>query len=107
MIGINFKNDLFNRIECLFGISQFILDKNTIVAFDIFENMSIFAGIFILSIIVGLVSGSYPAFYLSSFQPISVDVRHWTLKTNAQHPQRPKRVGRDTPRVNNSTSLIH
>ena len=42
------------------------------LSFNILENKAIFSGIFVITIIVGIVSGSYPAFYLSSFQPVIV-----------------------------------
>jgi putative ABC transport system permease protein len=36
------------------------------------ENLMLLAGLFLLAIITGFISGSYPAFYLSSFKPIKV-----------------------------------
>ena len=36
------------------------------------ENSFLLAGFFVLAVITGLMSGSYPAFYLSSFKPVKV-----------------------------------
>lgn len=47
-----------------------ITGKN--LSFNLFENKAIFSGIFVITIVVGIVSGSYPALYLSSFRPIYV-----------------------------------
>jgi putative ABC transport system permease protein len=59
------------------GITQLLLPafsrisgKNLSFHFD--EQWFIVLGFFILSIIAGLLAGSYPAFYLSSFQPVKV-----------------------------------
>jgi putative ABC transport system permease protein len=59
------------------GITQLLLPafsrmsgKNLSFHFD--EQWFIIVGFFILSIIAGLLAGSYPAFYLSSFQPVKV-----------------------------------
>ena len=41
------------------------------------ENISLLAGIFLLIILVGLLSGSYPAFHLSSFRPVTVLKGGW------------------------------
>jgi putative ABC transport system permease protein len=60
----------------LIGVWLFLPDFNNFtgkeLSFDISENKIIFSGIFVISIFVGLVSGSYPAFYLSSFRPVIV-----------------------------------
>jgi putative ABC transport system permease protein len=37
-----------------------------------FSNIGIIAAFFLLSVITGLIAGSYPAFYLSSFKPVKV-----------------------------------
>ncbi|RLD60452.1 MAG: hypothetical protein DRJ05_04640 [Bacteroidetes bacterium] len=42
------------------------------LSLDFVENYVVFFNILVITIIVGIVSGSYPAFYLSSFQPIVV-----------------------------------
>ena len=42
------------------------------VSLNPFENSGIFLLMFIVSLFIGLLSGSYPAFYLSSFQPMVV-----------------------------------
>ncbi len=49
------------------------LSKNLIgrqIAFHYFDNLSIILLLLALGLIVGLISGSYPAFFLSSFKPI-------------------------------------
>ncbi len=51
-------------------------DFNTLsgksVTTDIFTNPALIIGIIIVATIIGLISGSYPAFYLSSFNPVTV-----------------------------------
>jgi putative ABC transport system permease protein len=42
------------------------------LSFNIAENLCFFLGILGIALIVGIVSGSYPAFYLSSFVPVEV-----------------------------------
>jgi len=51
------------------GFSDLVLSQGTL---SVFNNLLIILLFFlILTIVVGLVAGSYPAFYLSSFKPIS------------------------------------
>ncbi len=40
--------------------------------FSLAQNLTMLGSFFLLSIVAGLLAGSYPAFYLSSFQPIRV-----------------------------------
>ncbi|MFL5739267.1 MAG: FtsX-like permease family protein [Flavisolibacter sp.] len=42
------------------------------LSFDFSEHWPLAVGFFLLSILTGFVAGSYPAFYLSSFQPVRV-----------------------------------
>ncbi|MEN8224299.1 MAG: FtsX-like permease family protein [Bacteroidota bacterium] len=42
------------------------------VSTDIFTNPAFIIGIVIVATIIGIISGSYPAFYLSSFNPVTV-----------------------------------
>jgi len=42
------------------------------LAFNIVTNFNLFLVLFIVSIFIGFLSGIYPAFYLSSFQPINI-----------------------------------
>jgi putative ABC transport system permease protein len=45
---------------------------NKSLSFSVLWNPIIFCGIVVLAILVGFLSGSYPAFYLSSFDPVKV-----------------------------------
>jgi putative ABC transport system permease protein len=47
-----------------------IADKD--LSFSVAEHTMLFAGFLVLAIITGLLAGSYPAFYLSSFKPVKV-----------------------------------
>lgn len=40
--------------------------------FNFFENLFLYTGLFILAVFVGLLSGSYPAIFLSAFRPVQV-----------------------------------
>ena len=42
------------------------------LSMDIIANPALFVGMFSLTILVGLISGSYPALFLSAFQPVQV-----------------------------------
>jgi putative ABC transport system permease protein len=42
------------------------------ITFSVSENVGAIAAFFVLAVITGLLAGSYPAFYLSSFKPIKV-----------------------------------
>ena len=60
-----------------FGITEMLLPKFSQVSgrnlsLNIVNDWFILAGFLALAIITGLLAGSYPAFYLSSFQPVKV-----------------------------------
>jgi putative ABC transport system permease protein len=55
------------------------LSGKNITTGDIFNPLSIIAAI-VLSVIVGMLAGIYPAFFLSSFSPIRVIKRLWSAK---------------------------
>ncbi len=40
--------------------------------YNVFQNLTIASGLIIIILFIGFVSGSYPAFFLSSFRPVSV-----------------------------------
>lgn len=42
------------------------------LSLDIIANPALFLGLFVLTILVGIISGSYPALFLSAFQPVQV-----------------------------------
>jgi len=47
-----------------------LADKS--LSFSVFKTPALAGGLILLAIITGLLSGSYPAFYLSSFEPVKV-----------------------------------
>lgn len=57
-------------IEISLPVFNHLLDQE--LSLNLFEGASVFLLLIGLAIIVGLIAGSYPAFYLSSFQPIKV-----------------------------------
>ncbi len=57
-------------IQLLLPLFNELSDKH--LTFGVFSNPFIFIGIIAITLVVGLVSGSYPAFYLSSFMPARV-----------------------------------
>ncbi|MCP4724675.1 MAG: FtsX-like permease family protein, partial [bacterium] len=52
--------------------SPFYALSGTQISLNMFYNKFVFAGFLIIVFIVGLVSGSYPALFLSSFRPVKV-----------------------------------
>jgi putative ABC transport system permease protein len=59
------------------GITKLLLPAFSSVSgrnlsFNFYQQWFIVAGFFLLSVITGLLAGSYPAFYLSSFRPVKV-----------------------------------
>jgi len=57
-------------IQLLLPLFNELSDKH--LTFGVFSNPFIFIGIIAITLVVGLISGSYPAFYLSSFMPARV-----------------------------------
>jgi len=60
----------------LFLVNTLLPDFNTLadktLSFTFIENTGIFLQIILATILIGLLSGSYPAFYLSAFLPVKV-----------------------------------
>jgi len=54
----------------LFGLFEKLSDKNIILS--PFQAVTLGAAFFGLTVVTGLLAGSYPAFYLSSFRPVKV-----------------------------------
>ncbi len=67
---------LLSLVIALILIKLFLPYFNTLanksLSFSIFGNPLLLAGIVILAVVVGLASGTYPAFYLSAFEPAKV-----------------------------------
>lgn len=57
-------------VEIALPVFNQLLDQK--LALDLFKNIYVFIMLIGLAIIVGLIAGSYPAFYLSGFQPIKI-----------------------------------
>lgn len=57
-------------IELSFPFFNNILNSN--LELNYFENWYTIPGLIVISLFVGILSGSYPAFFLSSFKPVSV-----------------------------------
>jgi putative ABC transport system permease protein len=56
--------------QLMLPLFEKVSDKHFL--FGLNEQLLLFAGFFVLAIITGLLAGSYPAFYLSSFKPVQV-----------------------------------
>lgn len=76
---------IFSLIIALSGIAvllpYFNKFMNKEIMIDKIWNLQSVSGIFILIIFIGFVSGSYPAFYLSSFNPVKVFKRIGYIKS--------------------------
>ncbi|MCP4723761.1 MAG: FtsX-like permease family protein [bacterium] len=59
-------------ILVIFLLPEFNRISGKNISFDIFTNWKLMCGLISIIAITGLVSGSYPALYLSSFQPVKV-----------------------------------
>jgi len=57
-------------VEIVLPVFNQLLEQE--LSLDLFRQANVFALLIGLAIIVGLIAGSYPAFYLSAFQPIKV-----------------------------------
>ena len=57
-------------VEVALPLFNQILEQE--LALNLFRQTNVFALLICLAVIVGLIAGSYPAFYLSAFQPIKV-----------------------------------
>jgi len=57
-------------IKLLLPAFNSLVDRN--LSFNFFSDNEILLGLFILAIIVGFISGSYPALFLSSFHPVHI-----------------------------------
>ena len=64
-------------VMCAVGIVEILLPlfnnlANKKMALNLFSNSSLIPFLILLAVIVGVIAGGYPAFYLSSFRPIDV-----------------------------------
>ena len=57
-------------VECLLPVYRNLIDRQLDIHY--FDNFIVIPSLLALGLIVGIISGSYPAFFLSSFKPISV-----------------------------------
>ena len=57
-------------IELLLPAFNTLMTKE--IKFEIFRNLKLTGGIVLFGVIIGLVSGSYPAMFLSSFNPLNI-----------------------------------
>jgi len=57
-------------VKMLLPAFNSLVDRN--LSFNFFSNNEMLFGLFILAIIVGFISGSYPALFLSSFHPVHI-----------------------------------
>ena len=69
---ITFISSFLGMVIVSFAVPVFNELSGKSIASDLFLNPQLLSMVFILTVIVGLVSGSYPAFYLSSFRPVEV-----------------------------------
>jgi putative ABC transport system permease protein len=57
-------------VQLFFPVFNQLAGKN--IGLSIFKNPLLIIGVFLLVLITGLLAGSYPAFFLSSFKPVAV-----------------------------------
>jgi len=57
-------------VKLLLPAFNSLVDRN--LSFNFFSDNEMFLGLFILAVIVGFISGSYPALFLSSFHPVLI-----------------------------------
>jgi putative ABC transport system permease protein len=57
-------------VQLFFPVFNQLAGKN--IGLSIFKNPLLISGVFLLVLITGLLAGSYPAFFLSSFKPVAV-----------------------------------
>ena len=67
-----FVSLFFSVLLVEFVLKPFSNFSNRILHFNFFSDPFLLAGILILAVVVGFISGSYPALMLSSFQPVTV-----------------------------------
>jgi len=60
----------FVTVELILPTFNELADRELV--FNVINNFDLVIGVFIITLFVGLISGSYPAFYLSSFIPVDV-----------------------------------
>lgn len=63
---------VFAILITLLSLKAFSFMSGADLSFDLSSHWQLLAAFFIVAVITGLIAGSYPAFYLSSFRPIKV-----------------------------------
>jgi len=66
-------------VELILPVFNSLVGKS--ISFHFYHNWEFFIGLICLALVVGIISGSYPAFFLSTFRPVTVLKGSYRTKT--------------------------